>query len=67
MGAGTWMAAQSGFKASVYVLHIAGLAVPCYAALSSLVVNIAVSVVLSFAFNALSAPREDATLAEDYA
>jgi len=43
------------------------LAVPCYAALSSLVVNVAVSVALSFVFNALSAPRADATLAEDYA
>ena len=67
MGAGTWMAAQSAFKASVYVLHIRGLAVPCYAALSSLVLNVAVSVVLSFVFNALSEPRADATIAEDYA
>jgi SSS family solute:Na+ symporter len=67
MGAGTWMAAQSAFKASVYLLHIGGFAVPCYAALSSLLLNIVVSVLLSFVFNALSTPRADTTLAEDYA
>ncbi len=67
MDAGTWMAAQSAFKASVYVLHIGGIALPCYAALSSLLLNIVVSVLLSFVFNALSAPRADTTLAEDYA
>ncbi|HWA29687.1 MAG TPA: sodium:solute symporter, partial [Rhizomicrobium sp.] len=67
MGAGTWMAAQSGFKASVYVLHIGGLALPCYAALSSLILNIVVSAALSLVFNALSSTRNDTTLAEDYA
>jgi SSS family solute:Na+ symporter len=68
IAAGTWMAAQSSFKTSTYVLHILGTAVPCYAALSSLVLNIAVSVVLSLVLNALSkAPAADATLAEDYA
>jgi SSS family solute:Na+ symporter len=67
MGAGTWMAAQSGFKASVYVLHVGSFALPCYAALSSLVFNIVVSVVLSFVFNAALAPRPDMTIAEDYA
>ncbi|HSC60653.1 MAG TPA: hypothetical protein VLC29_05440, partial [Rhizomicrobium sp.] len=67
MGAGTWMAAESSFKASVYVLHIGGIALPCYAALSSLVLNIAVSVVLSLVFNTMSKTRSDATLAEDYA
>ena len=67
MLAGTWMAAQSGFKASVYVLHFAGMTIPCYAALSSLVLNIAVSVVLSLLFNAFLAQRMDATAAEDYA
>jgi solute:Na+ symporter, SSS family len=67
IASGTAMAAASGFKAAVYVLHIGGVALPCYAALSSLVLNIAVSVVLSMAFNALSSARSDATLAEDYA
>jgi SSS family solute:Na+ symporter len=67
IGTGTWMAAQSSFKTSTYVLHILETAVPCYAALSSLVLNIAVGVVLSLVFNAISkAPAIDATLAEDY-
>jgi SSS family solute:Na+ symporter len=49
------------------VLHILGTAVPCYAALSSLVLNIAIGVVLSAVFNAVrKAPAVDATLAEDY-
>ena len=61
------MAEASGFKASVYVLHIGGIALPCYAALSSLVLNIAVSVVLSLVFNAMSNTRNDTTAAEDYA
>ena len=67
IGAGTWMAAASGFKASVYALHIGGLALPCYAALSSLFLNLAVSYGLSVVFNAISNTRHDATLAEDYA
>jgi hypothetical protein len=42
--------------------------VPCYAALSSLILNLAVGVVLSVIFNAFSGtPRIDATTAEDYA
>ena len=61
------MAAQSGFKASVFVLHIGSVALPCYAALSSLVLNILVSAALSLVLNALSTSRTDATLAEDYA
>lgn len=67
IGAGTWMAAESSFKASVYVLHIGGIALPCYAALSSLVLNLVVSYGLSLAFNALSSARADQTTAEDYA
>jgi len=67
IGAGTWMAAQSSFKTSTYVLHIFGTAVPCYAALSSLALNIAIAAILSLVFNALSrTPQIDATLAEDY-
>jgi SSS family solute:Na+ symporter len=53
--------------ATTYVLHILGVAVPCYAALSALFLNIAVSVSLSLVINVLArgAPL-DATLAEDY-
>jgi SSS family solute:Na+ symporter len=61
------MAAQSAFKASVYVLHIGGVALPCYAALSSLLLNLAVGILLSFVFNAILSPRADATNVEDYA
>jgi len=67
IGAGTWMAAQSGFKTSTYALNIFGTVLPCYAALSSLILNIALAIVLSIAFNLVTQrPRVDATLAEDY-
>jgi SSS family solute:Na+ symporter len=66
IGAGTWMAASSGFKAAVYVLHIGGIALPCYAALSSLVLNLVVSYLLSLVFNAMSMARTDQTVAQDY-
>jgi SSS family solute:Na+ symporter len=68
IGAGTWMAAQSAFKTSTYALNILGTIVPCYAALSSLILNILIAIVLSVLFNMLSrGPRIDATVAEDYA
>jgi SSS family solute:Na+ symporter len=64
---GTAMAASLQFKGSIYTLHIFGFALPCYAALSALVLNLIVAVVLSVLFNALSkAPREDETAAADY-
>jgi SSS family solute:Na+ symporter len=63
MAAGSWMYWSVG---TIYVLHIAGVAVPCYAAVPSLILNIAVSVVLSFVFNWV-ARGTDATVAEDYA
>jgi SSS family solute:Na+ symporter len=67
IGAGSWMAAESGFKASVYVLHFGSFDLPCYAALSSLVLNLIVSYALSAVFNAISNTRTDATAAQDYA
>ena len=66
MATGSWMSWSLGLKSAIYVLHIAGVAIPCYAALSSLVLNIAVSVVLSVVFNVV-ARGTDATVAEDYA
>src|SRR5487761_2672865 len=51
-GLGTWMAASVGF-APIYPLHILGVVVPCYIALSSLVVNLVVAVVLSPVLNAI--------------
>ena len=64
---GTWMASALSFKSATYVLHIFGTAVPCYAAVSALALNLAVSVVLSLVFNLVSrGTRADETLAEDY-
>ena len=66
IASGTAMAAANGFKISIYPLHVFGLTVPCYAALSSLILNLAVSVALSFVLNAFMRTRTDATRAEDY-
>jgi solute:Na+ symporter, SSS family len=64
---GTWMAWSLNFKGSTYVLHILGTSVPCYAAVSALVLNLALSLVLSVVFNALArGPHPDETMAEDY-
>ena len=51
------MAWSLGFKSSIYVLHVFGVAIPCYAALSALALNLGVAVVLSIVFNALSHSR----------
>jgi SSS family solute:Na+ symporter len=67
IGAGTWMAWTLSFKSATYVLHICGVAVPCYAAVSALALNLAVSVVLSVLFNAIpGGVRSDETVAADY-
>jgi SSS family solute:Na+ symporter len=64
---GTYMAWTLNLKSSVYVLHIFGVAVPCYAAVSALALNIAVALALSALLNFRSnQPREDETLASDY-
>ncbi len=66
-GLASWMVASNNF-APVYPLHIAGVSFPCYAALASLVVNIAVSFVLSLVLNQVASDRHhDVTVAEDYA
>ncbi len=67
-GLGTWMAWTLGFKAAIYPLTLFGTTVPCYIAVSSLVVNIVVAAVLSVIFNAIASDRhKDRTVAEDYA
>ena len=64
---GTAMAWTLDFKSAIFVLHIAGTDVPCYAALAALALNLGVSVVLSLVFNLLArGPRPDETTAEDY-
>ena len=66
-GLGSWMVASNNFT-PVYPLHFAGVSFPCYAALASLVVNLAVSFVVSLFLNRVASDRDqDVTVAEDYA
>ena len=68
VGLGTWMAASLSFKSSTYPLHIFGWTVPCYAAVSALLVNLAVSWLLTVILRAtVGAPVRDETAAADYA
>ena len=53
-GLATAMAASLGFKGAIYPLHIFGVTVPCFIAVSSLAVNLVVSLVLSLAFDPFS-------------
>jgi len=66
IASGTAMAAALGFKSSTYVLHLFGIAIPCYAALSALALNLGIAIVISLIAKALGAPETDGTLAEDY-
>ena len=63
VGTGTWMVWQLGMKSSTYPLHLFGWTVPCYAAVSALAVNLAVSVVLSLV---LKGAVKDETVPGDY-
>jgi len=65
IAAGTAMAWTKTGIATTYALHLFGMAIPCYAALSALVLNLAVSAILSLAFVPFSRVS-DQTLAEDY-
>jgi solute:Na+ symporter, SSS family len=65
--AGTWMVASLSFQSAVFPLAVDGLTVPGYAALYALVINFAVSIVLSLLFNPIQATRgTDQTSAADY-
>lgn len=67
MTAGTWMAWTLDFKNSTYTLQLFGITVPCYAAVSALVLNIVVSVALSFILEPGSSKVAcDETVGEDY-
>ena len=69
IGLGTWMASLTGFKSATYPLVIGGWTFPAYAAVYGLLVNVAVSIALTFVFNALAGRPEtrDNTLPADYA
>jgi SSS family solute:Na+ symporter len=58
IAAGTWMAADLDFAKSIYPLHVFGVTIPCYAALSSLLLNVAVSAGLSTVFNVARGRRD---------
>ncbi|MDG0026015.1 sodium:solute symporter [Trinickia sp. Y13] len=67
IGVGTWMAASLHLKGSIYAIHLGGYAIPGYAAVWSLIVNLAVAIVVSFALRVMGASRaEDRTSPEDY-
>jgi len=66
MTAGTYMAWTLGFKGSTYPLHLFGLTIPCYAALSALVLNLLIAGAVSAVATALSVVSADQTVAADY-
>jgi SSS family solute:Na+ symporter len=66
VGLGTWMVAALDFKSSTYALHVFGLTVPCYAAVSALLANLVVSWLLTLVLRG-SAVVRDETAAADYA
>jgi solute:Na+ symporter, SSS family len=66
-GVGTWMVIDNKY-APIYPLHFMGTTFPCYTALATLVLNIAVATVLSLVFNAVVPDKtHDMTSAADYA
>jgi SSS family solute:Na+ symporter len=68
MSWGTWMAEQLALKSSVYTLHLFGGTYAMYAAVPALLLNLAVSVMLTLVLRAMKAGGgSDATTAEDYA
>ncbi len=68
VGLGTWMVWELGMKSSTYPLHLLGWTVPCYAAVSALAVNLAVSFVLTWLLKAtVGMQTEDVTAEADYA
>jgi SSS family solute:Na+ symporter len=67
MISGTAMVAASGFKSPIFTIHLGTLAIPAYAGVFALVLNIVVSVVFTFVLQAAGAKRHpDATSPEDY-
>ena len=61
---GTWMAWSLKLATSNFPLHIFGVTIPCYAALSSLILNITVAVVLTLALGTKG--QRDETAEADY-
>jgi SSS family solute:Na+ symporter len=67
IGTGTWMAVSLKLASSIFTIHLFGMAIPGYAAVWSLIVNLVVSVVVSLLVRAFGMQRgEDRTRPEDY-
>ncbi len=67
MAVGTWMAATQGFHSAVFPLSLGSLTVPGYAALYSVVVNLAVAIVGTWLLDRFGVARgRDETAAADY-
>ncbi len=61
------MVASLGFSTSVFPLQVGELSVPCYAALASLIVNLAVTVAVTWLLNIVHPARaRDDTIEADY-
>ncbi len=65
MVAGTWMVAELNYGGTIYPLEIMGVTIPCYAALSALVLNLGVTLVLTLLLGTKS--QRDETVEADYA
>jgi solute:Na+ symporter, SSS family len=64
---GTWMAVSLKLAGSIFTIHVFGMAIPGYAAVWSLIVNLVVSVVVSLLVRAAGMKHsEDRTRPEDY-
>jgi solute:Na+ symporter, SSS family len=64
---GTWMAGSTGLKSSIYAIHLGGTAIPGYAALWSLAINLVVAIVVSVIVSVAGMKSsEDRTRPEDY-
>jgi len=64
---GTWMAASLKLVSSIYTVHLFGLAIPGYAAVWSLAVNLVVAIVVSAVVHVVGMTRaSDGTRPQDY-
>ena len=67
IGTGTWMAWSLGFKTATWPLTIFGVTIPGYAALYTVILNLAISAALTLVFRAVSTTtHHDATVEADY-
>ena len=67
MTVGTWMAATQGFHTSIYPLALGSLTVPGYAALYSVIANLAVAIAATWLLDRFKIARgDDETQVNDY-